>query len=172
MLFNWMLLSDGGQYGSVCVVSTMHMVFLLRMISCTQNQQTCLKNLNASVVIRAKISKQTSKTCVPPVANDRIPNLAYLWFTQSWWMPQANSIYTPKHLCLCSQYLSCDWKSRLSINMEGWAGRQTSTGKHLALVGRQKLSRLTPNGCLPPVKNSCMIKFTQSYQMTWSEPTP
>ena len=55
---------------------------------------------------------------------------------------EPNSTYTPKHFILCSQYLSCDWKSHLPINMEGCGGWQTSIGKCLAWVGRLKLKQV------------------------------
>ena len=81
---------------------------------------------------------------------------------------EPNSTYTPKHLILCSQYLSCDWKSCLPINMEGCAGRQTSIGKRLAWVGRLKLKQVDIQWLLA----TCLTQLhDQSYRITWSEPT-
>ena len=80
---------------------------------------------------------------------------------------EPNSTYTPKHFILCSQYLSCDWKSHLPINMEGCGGRQTSIGKCLAWFGRLKLKQVDIQWLVATYLTQL---HDQSYRITWSEP--
>ena len=80
---------------------------------------------------------------------------------------EPNSTYTPKHFILCSQYLSCDWKSHLPINMESCGGRQTSIGKCLAWFGRLKLKQVDIQWLVATYLTQL---HDQSYRITWSEP--